>query len=33
MYDNGKMGLVETTPGMGEGRKKRIMEVVSSTMI
>jgi hypothetical protein len=33
MYENGKMRPVETVPGMGGMRKRRMMEGVNSSMI
>jgi hypothetical protein len=33
MYVNGKMRTVETIPGMGTGRKRRMIQGVNSTMI
>jgi hypothetical protein len=33
MYVNGKMRPVETIPGMGRGKKRRMMKGVNSTMI
>jgi hypothetical protein len=33
MYVNGKMIPVETIPGMGEGRQRRMVEGVNSSMI
>jgi hypothetical protein len=33
MYVKGKMRSVDAVPGMGEGRQRRMMEGVNSTMI
>jgi hypothetical protein len=32
MYVNGKLRSVKTSPGMGEGGQRRMMEVVNSAM-
>jgi hypothetical protein len=33
MYVNGKMRLVETIPGMGEGGKRRMMKGANSAIL
>jgi hypothetical protein len=33
MYENGKMRVVETVPGMGGGGQRRMMERVHSAMV
>jgi hypothetical protein len=33
MYENRKLRPVETIPGMGEGRHRRMVEGVNSTII